>query len=83
MDKKAAMFKLIEQWKKSGVSRGVFAQQHGVKRPTFDYWYNKYVGEEAPETDFIKISAEPSKASTAAHPRIELALSGGIHIKIY
>jgi len=83
MDKKAAMFKLIEQWKESGVSRGVFAQQHGLKRPMFDYWYNKYVGEEAPETDFIEISAEPTKASNESHPRIELVLSDGIHIKIY
>jgi hypothetical protein len=83
MDKKAAMFKLIEQWKTSGVTRGVFAQQHGVKRPTFDYWYNKYVGEESSETDFIEISAEATKASNESHPRIELVLSGGIHIKIY
>lgn len=83
MDKKTAMYTLIEEWKKSGVSRGVFAQQHGVKRPTFDYWYNKYVGEESPETDFIEINTNPTKAPNELHPRIELVLSDGVLIKIY
>lgn len=87
MDKKVAMYKLIEQWKKSNVSRSVFAEEHGIKRPTFEYWYKKYTHEKmlplTPEPGFVEISAAPTKPIDEITPRVELVLSGGVHIKIY
>ncbi len=45
MDKKEKMFSLVDQWRKSGLTRKTFAQQHGIHTPSFDYWCKKQYNE--------------------------------------
>ena len=45
MDKKSKMFSLVGQWRESGLSRKVFAKQHGIRSTSFDYWCKKQSNE--------------------------------------
>jgi hypothetical protein len=93
MDKNEQMFWLVDQWKESGLTRKVFAQQHGITDSKLEYWCrkrdNKVPRTTAVARDFVELLAkQDSKSDTAekttmAMPRVELELSGGISIKIY
>jgi hypothetical protein len=41
-DNKKAMFKLIEQWKESGLSQKIFCEQLQIRYHVFHYWYKRY-----------------------------------------
>ncbi len=41
-DDKTAMFKLIEQWKESGMSQKLFCEQMQIRYHVFHYWYKRY-----------------------------------------
>jgi hypothetical protein len=36
------MFKIIEQWKASGLSQLLFYKREKISKSTFGYWYKKY-----------------------------------------
>lgn len=42
MSKKEQMFALVEQWRESGLTRKSFANQHGFKSESFNYWWGEY-----------------------------------------
>lgn len=99
MSKKEEMFALVEQWRKSGLTRKSFANQHGLSSESFNYWCKKQYGEvEKLKTDqrigvpgealvavpdFTEITSSLVKNTHGRPIRMELELSGGIHIKIY
>ena len=93
MDKNEQMFWLVDQWKESGLTRKVFAQQHGITDSKLEYWCrkrdNKVARATAVATDFVELLAkqdaesDTAEKTTMAMPRVELELSGGIRIKIY
>lgn len=91
MDKKEKMFSLVDQWKKSGLTRNAFAAQQGLTDSSFEYWCRKYDNKvkQQPilQPDFVELipkhefkSVVQEKTNTA---KVELELPGGIRIKIY
>jgi hypothetical protein len=97
MSKKQQMFTLVEQWRKSGLTRTSFANQHGFGSESFNYWCKKHYTEGVKPQCPIKISPKPHATSPGfvelasgmdVFPKIqpvrmELELPGGIRIKIY
>ncbi len=89
MDKREKMFSLVDQWRKSGLTRKAFAQQHGIRGTSFDYWckkqYNEVVklGDRPPAPKFIELKGTVVAPDKNIRPQIELSLPGGLLIKIY
>ena len=97
MSKKEEMFAIVEQWRESGMTRKSFAQQHGFKYESFNYWCKKQYNEVLKADQPIKVSpkfrvAKPGFIELASGldmnvqglpVRMELELGGGIRIKIY
>jgi hypothetical protein len=85
MDKKEKMFTLVDQWRKSGLTRKVFAQQHGVTDSSFEYWCrkrdNKTVVRSVSHPGFVELA--PAVGEKLAIPQIEFSLPGGLVIKVY
>lgn len=42
MDLQQKMFKLVEDWKLSNLTKGEFSNQHKVTYHSFNYWIKKY-----------------------------------------
>jgi len=97
MSKKEDMFAMVEQWRESGLTRRSFANQHGIRVESFDYWCKKQYNEvvkagrtaTAPRKPqsvmpgFIELTSSLDMNIQKQPMRIELELSGGIRIKIY
>ncbi len=88
MDKKEKMFSLVDQWRKSGLTRKAFAQQRGVQIASFDYWCKKQYNEvvksgDRPTPNFIELKRSAVIPDKNIGPQIELILPGGVLIKIY
>jgi hypothetical protein len=87
MDKKELMFKLVRQWRESGVTRKLFANKHGVTEASFDYWCSKHDGEQKRQSNelrFIEIaSSKSTDQEKPIRPQMEFELPSGIRIKIY
>jgi len=86
MDKKNKMFSLVGQWRESGLSRKVFANQHGIRTTSFDYWCKKQYNEVVKNGDqptFIELTSNSGPSEQINHPQIEIKLPSGLLIKIY
>jgi len=97
MSKKEDMFALVEQWRGSGLTRKSFANQHGLKSESFDYWckrqYNEVVKADRPSTasrksqsampGFIELTSGLDMDTKSQPIRMELEFPDGIRIKIY
>ena len=86
MDKKSKMFSLVGQWRESGLSRKVFAKQHGIRVTSFDYWCKKQSNEVLKNVDqptFIELTTNSGSREPVNRPQIELNLPSGLVIKIY
>lgn len=87
MDKDEKMFALVAQWRESGLTRRVFAQQHGITIKSFDYWCRKKSTPPAKtsseQVGFIELAQKPVPREDHAHPKFEIELPGGVRIKIY
>lgn len=86
MDKKSKMFSLVGQWRGSGLSRKVFANQHGIRSTSFDYWCKKQSDEVVKNGDqptFIELTSNAGARELINRPQIELKLPSGLVIKIY
>ena len=85
-EKKSVMFALVEQWRKSGLTRRVFVEKQGLGIQSFDYWckkqYNEVVKYKESPT-FIEVSHTPLLMNEKSHPQIELELPSGLQIRIY
>jgi hypothetical protein len=87
MDKKAEMFALVEQWRKSGITRNKFAEENNIEESSFYYWCKKQYNEITKRTKqptFIELKENktvlPEQKKQAL---IEMELPNGINIKIY
>ena len=86
MDKKNKMFTLVGQWRESGLSRKVFAKQHGIRSTSFDYWCKKQSNEVLKNGDqpsFIELTSNSGSREQNNRPQIELKLPSGLVIIIY
>jgi hypothetical protein len=91
MDKKEKMFSLVDQWRKSGLTRKAFAENHGITDSSFEYWCRKHDNKVKQRSiappDFVELipQHEPKSGSCekTTIARVELELAGGIRIKIY
>jgi hypothetical protein len=91
MDKKEKMFPLVDQWRKSGLTRKVFAQQQGITDASFEYWCrkrdNEMVRPPVSHPGFVELAPNPETSRAVpgktAIPQVELSLPGGLVIKIY
>lgn len=97
MSKKVQMFALVEQWRKSSLTRKSFANANGIKSQSFEYWCKKQYNEvEKPQSlnkttfkpplispGFVELTTNSDSSIQKQSVRIELDLPGGIHIKIY
>ena len=86
MDKKSKMFSLVGQWRESGLSRKVFAKQHGIRSTSFDYWCKKQSNEVLKNGDqpsFIELTSNAGERELINRPQIEFKLPSGLVIKIY
>ena len=82
------MFALVAQWRESGLTRKVFAQQHGLQAASFDYWCKRQYNEvvklgDRPAPGFIELKSSVVAPDKNLRPQIELTLPGGLSIKIY
>ena len=79
MDKTEKMFSLVDQYRNSGLSMKVFAEQNNIKRPTFVYWVQKKKQSEKKGStgDFLPISFPSDKFRTA---QIEILYPNGVKI---
>ena len=79
IDRRNAMFLLIENWQQSGLSQKDFCEQQQVSGPVFYYWYKRYrtnhdtvALKEA--KGFVELRPDVTNSTGAA---IELLLAGG------
>ncbi len=85
MDKQEKMFALVEQWKKSGMTRNEFVDKHDISIDSFAYWRRKHsrktIKDKNPKS-FIEITPKPIAIKTD-RPKIDIELPDGTLIKIY
>ena len=74
------MFRMIEQWQQSDLSKKAYCQQQSIKHHTFYYWYKRYRQQQAgidnKNSSFVKLQI--SKPVTAG--AVEIHFPGGIHL---
>ncbi|WP_430937380.1 IS66 family insertion sequence element accessory protein TnpA [Saccharicrinis sp. 156] len=91
MDKQEKMFLLVDQWRKSGMTRKAFAQEYGVTDSSLEYWCrkrdNKLGKRTAAAGEFVEIIPNQDSESDVAKNKntimVELELPSGIKLKIY
>jgi transposase-like protein len=95
MDKKTKMLSLAKDWYNSGITRVMYAQQHGVTESSLEYWCRKLKNQiNIPmesekkiniisKPSFIEIGSNTIQDSINRHAQMELELASGIRIKIY
>ena len=74
------MFKLIEQWRTSGLAQKAFCEQQSIRYYVFHYWYKRYRMQQSGLPDnagsFVKLQvAKPSPGGS-----IEINYPGGIRL---
>jgi hypothetical protein len=84
-EKKEKMFSMVEQWRKSGLTRNEFAMQNGIKSASFDYWCRKQFNEveKAERPTFIEIGHHSVLSVDKKDPQVEMEFPGGLRLKIY
>lgn len=74
------MFKIIEQWKQSGLSQKVFCQQQLIDFHKFSYWYKCYRRQHGiagnRKSGFVKLKIEKSVAPTS----VEIHFPDGVRL---
>jgi transposase-like protein len=96
MEKQAQMFKLVRDWKTSGISMKQFANQHDIAYKSFAYWcrklritekllvFNQSNSQQHNNPTFVEITNKPTNVTANNRSvQIELELSSGLRIKIY
>jgi len=86
MEKKEKMFGLVALWRKSGLTRKTFAEQHDINMATFCYWcrkQSKEVLKPAGQDNFIELSIGPKAVEQPIRPAAEFGFPSGLRVKIY
>ena len=89
------MIARVDEWQRSSMSAGAFAQSMGISKSTFEYWVRK-IRETARTSDdataFIEMrpSVLPNtlveakaQSKISASPQIVLTFPSGLYLKIY
>lgn len=84
-EKKVMMFGLVEQWRKSNLSRIEFAEQHEIRSTSFDYWCRKQFNEvvKVQNPTFIEIKQPQVLSVDKGNPQVEMEFASGLRLKIY
>ncbi len=84
-EKKVMMFGLVEQWRKSNLSRIEFAEQHAIRSTSFDYWCRKQFNEvvKVQNPTFIEIEQPQVLSVVKGNPLVEMEFASGLRLKIY
>ena len=86
MDNKEEMFRFVEQWRDSGLTRRAFAIKNELKVSTFYYWCTKHyrdVLKPSKETSFVEFAELSNPVNENIQPKVELEFPDGLRIKIY
>jgi|SRR5664279_381508 len=74
------MFKIIEQWQRSGVTQNKFCEEQSIRYHVFHYWYKRYRQQNAnPQrtaSSFVKLQI----AKPITDGSVEIIYPGGIRI---
>ena len=74
------MFDMIEQWKRSGLTKKAYCQQQSIKHHSFYYWYKCYrqqhLDMDNKSSSFVKLQI----AKSANTPSVEIYFPGGIRL---
>lgn len=74
------MFRMIEQWQQSDLSKKAYCQQQSIKHHTFYYWYKRYRLEQpgtiGNNSSFVKLHITKPVTASA----IEIHFPGGIRL---
>lgn len=75
MDKSEEMFKLVREWRKSGINQSEFCKPHGITVAKFGYWVGKEnlsrAGDRRKVGGFIELSGQqpaPSESYQVIYP---------------
>ncbi len=84
-EKKAMMFALVEQWRKSNLTRNAFAEQNSIGSTSFDYWCRKQFNEvvKVKKPTFIEIEHPRVLSVDKRNPQVEMEFASGLRLKIY
>src|SRR4051794_29489111 len=76
--------RMIQQWRRSGLSARAFCQQHGLSEPNFYAWRRTLADRDAEAIAFVPVEVlpEPSPPANTAGPGLELLLPGGRVLRI-
>ncbi len=80
-DKQTLWTKRIADWKSSGLSQGVFCEQHGLTYTTFVYWRGRLKKHEA-RGDATPVNFFPVRLKQASQTSLTLKLNGRHSIEI-
>lgn len=87
--KQEKMYRLIEQWKQSGLSKQQFCKQHNIAYHVFYYYHNKYYGisrrkkrqkKQCQQQGFLPVKISPQQKSL---PPVEITYPNGVSLKCY
>ena len=82
LEKRQAMFSMIETWKNSGQSQQEFCKAQSQVYSVFHYWYKKYRQEQgpAPTSGFVPVHIQPVRSGS---PVAELIFPDGKRLNFY
>lgn len=86
--KQENMYRLIEQWKQSGLPKQLFCKQRNIAYHVFYYYYNKYHGikrkkgqkKQSQQQGFLPVKISPGQKSL---PPVEITYPNGVSVKCY
>jgi len=92
MQNRDAMFEQIKQWQRSGIGKQRYAEQHGIKYGTFQYWCARYKEHHANQAislmrttevpTFVPMTVAEDRTAEASVSTIIITLASGTRIEI-
>ena len=76
------MFPVIEQWRKSGMSKEGFAKKHGIGHGAFHYWCSLYHGRGVASSGVAKQKASEAKPAFVPMDCAEVEAIGATSVVI-
>jgi len=91
------MFGIVDQWRKSGTTKKIFAQKAQLTKSKLEYWIRKRNASESPDSpeftcpEFIEVCSNSShleskvreKMPSSENLQIELTFPSGLCLKIF
>lgn len=80
MTKREKMFRVVEAWKASGLSREKYSAKAGLSRSTFQYWTRRYAEAHAEQSAAEPVKAVVPKQSPKPSPKPAGAMPTFVHV---